>query len=73
MPKRGRALGKRDKPVKSHSRDRRERDFRPQLLANAAANSAPVLAHAEKLWARKPIGVKHISIGFSDRPKGAAF
>jgi hypothetical protein len=73
MPKRGHALGKRDKPVKRHSRDRRERDFRPQLLANAAANRAPVLAHAEKLWARKPIGVKHISIGFSDRPKGAAF
>jgi hypothetical protein len=73
MPKRGRALGKRDKPVKSHSRDRRERDFRPQILANAAANSAPVLAHTEKLWARNTIGVKHISIGFSDRPKGAAF
>jgi hypothetical protein len=35
MPKRGRALGKRDKPVKSHSRDRRERDFRPTILANA--------------------------------------
>jgi hypothetical protein len=34
MPKRGRALGKRDKPVKSHSRDRRERDFRPTILAN---------------------------------------
>jgi hypothetical protein len=71
MPKRGRALGKRDKSVKSHSRNRRERDFRPQ--ANAAAKSAPVLAHAEKLWARNTIGVKHISIGFSDRPKGAAF
>jgi len=71
MPKRGRALGKRDKPVKSHSRDRRERDFRPQILA--AAKNAPVLAHAEKLWARNTIGVKHIAIGFSDRPKGAAF
>jgi hypothetical protein len=29
MPKRGRALGKRDKSVKSHSRNRRERDFPP--------------------------------------------
>jgi len=29
MPKRGRALGKRDKSVKSHSRNRREPDFRP--------------------------------------------
>jgi hypothetical protein len=37
MPKRGRAFGKRDKSVKSHSRNRRERDFRPYLLANAAA------------------------------------
>jgi hypothetical protein len=73
MPKRGRALGKRDKPVKSHSRDRRERDLRSQIPANAAANSAPVPAHAEKLWARNTIGVKHISIGFSDRSKGAAF
>jgi hypothetical protein len=40
MPKRGRALGKRDKPVKSHSRDRRERDFRPTILATATDERA---------------------------------
>jgi hypothetical protein len=73
MPKRGRALGKRDKPVKSHSAIAASAISAHRYWRTPLQNSAPVLAHAEKLWARNTIGVKHISIGFSDRPKGAAF